>query len=101
MLQRWYRAKHAHDGVMAGINALMQVDQKSLTFGSTGDEASLAFCNPKGEDVNGDGLKDLVCHFYTQKTGFQCGDTEGILKGQTLDSTLFEGRDSVRIVPCR
>jgi probable HAF family extracellular repeat protein len=83
------------------LDAPNQIVPNSLTFGATGGEVSLAFCNPKGDDVNGDGLKDLVCHFYTQKTGFQCGDTEGILKGQTLDGTLFEGSDSVRIVPCK
>lgn len=77
------------------------VNKDSLTFGYTGVEDSLAFCNPKGEDVNGDGLKDLVCHFYTQETKFQCGDTEGILMGETVDGTPIEGKDSVSIAPCK
>ena len=38
----------------------------SLTFGHSGDEKSLAFCDPGGQDVNGDGLPDLVCHFDNQ-----------------------------------
>jgi probable HAF family extracellular repeat protein len=83
------------------FNAPDQIDVDSLTFGSTGDEASLAFCNRKGEDINGDGLKDLVCHFYTQDTGFKCGDTEGVLKGETIDGRSIEGIDSVRINPCK
>lgn len=85
------------------FDALRQVDQNqnSLTFGSTGDEQSLAFCNPKGEDINRDGFRDLICHFYTEDTGFLCGDTEGILKGKTNDGTAIEGRDSVRINPCK
>jgi hypothetical protein len=83
------------------FDAPSQVDQTSLTFGSTGDEPSLAFCNPKGEDINRDGFRDLICHFYTQFTEFQCDDTEGILKGTTMDDTPIEGRDSVRIVPCK
>ena len=83
------------------FNAPKMVDRDSLTFGSTGDESSLAFCNPKGEDINRDRLKDLVCHFYTEDTGFLCGDTEGILKGKTKDGTPIEGRDSVRINPCK
>ena len=83
------------------FNARKMVDRTSLTFGATGDEDSLAFCTPRREDVNGDHLKDLICHFYTKKTGFQCGDTEGILKGQLLDGTPIEGRDLVRIVPCK
>jgi len=78
-----------------------EVNQNSLTFGSTGDEDSLAFCNQKGEDVNGDGLKDLVCHFNTESTGFLCGDTHGVLKGMTMDGTPIQGSDSVIINPCK
>jgi len=79
------------------------VDTESLTFGPTGDDESLSFCSPSSEDVNDDGYDDLVCHFYTQMTGFECGDDEGILKGQTIEQTPVEGSDSVRIVPsaCR
>jgi hypothetical protein len=62
----------------------------------------MAFCNHRGEDVNGDGWEDLVCHFFTEDTGFMCDDTEGVLKGETLDGTPIpiEGRDLVSIVPC-
>ena len=81
------------------FDAPNQIDLKSLTFGRTGDEKSLAFCHAK--HANRDGLRDLVCHFYTQQTGFQCGDTQGILKGKTKDGTPIEGSDSVRIVPCK
>ena len=83
------------------FDAPQMVNRDSLTFGPTGAEASLAFCNPEGEDVNRDGLLDLVCHFYTQTAAFQCGDTKGILKGETQepDGTLIEGSDSVRINP--
>ena len=77
------------------------VDIESLTFGRTGAEESLAFCDQKPKKVNHDKLKDLVCHFYTQDTGFQCGDTEGILKGKTKDGTTIGGSDSIKIVPCK
>jgi len=80
------------------FDAPTEIDKSSLTFGSTGDEVSLAFCNKSAEDVNSDGLLDQVCHFYTKKTGFQENDLEGILKGQTVDGTSIEGHDSVRIV---
>jgi hypothetical protein len=85
------------------FDAPTEVDTESLTFGPTGDEESLAFCSPSFEDVNDDGYDDIVCHFYTQMTGFECGDEEGILKGQTVDEIPVEGSDSVRIVPsaCR
>jgi pimeloyl-ACP methyl ester carboxylesterase len=79
------------------FDATTQVNRLSLTFGHTGDETSLDFCNP-GEDVNGDGLPDLVCHFGTQRTDFQPDDVAGILKGQTVDGFSLRGGDSVRIL---
>jgi hypothetical protein len=79
------------------FDAPTQVDRTSLMFGRTGDEQSLAFCNAGAEDVNADGMLDLVCHFTTQPTGFQNGDTEGILKGETVDGTPIQGRDHVRV----
>jgi hypothetical protein len=85
------------------FDAPTELDTESLTFGPTGDEGSLAFCNHGTEDVNDDGYYDIVCHFYTQMTGFECGDEEGVLKGQTVDETPLEGSDSVRMAPsaCR
>jgi hypothetical protein len=82
----------------ADFDAPSMVDITSLTFGKTGSEASLAFCDGGSEDVNEDGLHDLVCHFYTQSTGFQIGDTEGILVGQTVDGIPIEGHDGVNIL---
>jgi len=85
------------------FNAVQQVDRTSLTFGATGDENSLnlkgrkLIPDCKSKYVNRDRLPDLVCNFKLQSTGFQIGDTEGILKGSTVDSLLFEGRDVVVI----
>jgi hypothetical protein len=79
-------------------SAPTNVDRLSLTFGRSGDEHSLAMCNEDSEDVNNDGLPDLVCHFSTQLTGFQAGDTFGILNGRTKDGAAFTAKDSVRIV---
>jgi photosystem II stability/assembly factor-like uncharacterized protein len=80
------------------FDAPAEVNRQSLTFGRTGNETSLAFCSAGGEDVNADGRADLVCHFTTRLTGFQSGDTSGILNGLTLEGTAFTGSDSVRIV---
>ncbi|MBI3312501.1 MAG: hypothetical protein HYZ88_03135 [Candidatus Omnitrophica bacterium] len=83
------------DGV---FNAPKLVDRNSLTFGHTGDEKSLQPGKVHPEDVNQDGLLDLVCHFESPKTGFQAGDLQGILKGKLLSGRLFIGSDSVRIL---
>ncbi len=74
-------------------------DRRLLTFGHDGTEQSLAFCDEDAQDVNNDGLPDLVCHFSTQLTGFQVGDTVGILNGKDKDGGPdFTAKDSVRIV---
>jgi hypothetical protein len=83
----------------ANFNAPVRVDTTTLSFGHFGDEQSLAFCNPSGEDVNGDGLPDLVCHFFTEQTGFVVNDAEGVLRGKTKVGVPFVGTDSVRIIP--
>ena len=80
------------------FSAVSQVNIKSLTFGKTGDENSLAFCNTAGEDVNNDGRLDLVCHFTTRSSRFKLGDTIDILHGQTIDGKRIEGQDTVKIV---
>lgn len=82
----------------ADFNAL-EADEQSITFGATGDEESLAHCGKGGEDVNGDGLPDLVCHFENQVAGFDTGDLEGILRGQTVNGVQFEGRGLLKVVP--
>ena len=82
------------------LDAPSQIDPNSLTFGRTGDEQSLAFCHGS-EDVNKDGLQDLNCLFYSQYTGFRCGDNQGILKGKTVKGRQIEGHHSLKIVPCR
>ena len=84
------------------FDAPRQIDQGSLTFGATGNEQSLSFCNHRPKDRKRDGLNDdLVCHFYIETAGFNCGDTEGILKGKTLDGVVIEGKDLVKIIHCR
>jgi hypothetical protein len=79
------------------FDAVTQLNQTSLTFGRTGSEKSLAFCSGP-QDVNGDGLLDLVCHFDTLMTGFQTGNTVGVLHGKIADGNTIVGTDSVLIV---
>jgi cell wall-associated NlpC family hydrolase len=81
------------------FNAPREVDVTSLSFGRTGNEKSLSFCNTGGEDVNGDGLLDIMCHFDNKTAAFRSGDTQGILNGKTVNTIPVTGKDSVRIVP--
>lgn len=50
------------------------------------------------QDVNGDGLIDLVVHVSTEALQLSDGDTEIVLEGKTFSGTSIEGRDSVRII---
>ncbi|MDX8054625.1 SdrD B-like domain-containing protein [Lentzea sp. BCCO 10_0798] len=82
------------------FDAVTRVDQTSLTFGATGLEQSLVRCGSAGEDVNDDGLADLVCQFDTAKTGLTCGMTTATLMGRTTDGRRFEGQDDVKLTGC-
>jgi len=44
-------------------------------------------------------LPDVVCHFRTQLTGFQSGDTLGILKGKTFQGSPIIGQEAIVTVP--
>jgi 6-phosphogluconolactonase len=80
------------------FNAARMIAVGTITFGEMGDERSLAFCNSAEEDINGDGLPDLLCHFNIQASGFHEGDTEGVLKAKTVDGRSIEGMDAIRVV---
>ncbi len=51
------------------------------------------------QDVNGDGLLDLVVHVTTDALVLTDGDTIAILVGTTYDGWNIIGQDTVRIVP--
>lgn len=50
------------------------------------------------QDVNGDGLVDLVVHVSTEALQLSDSDTEVELKGRTFGGAGIEGRDSARII---
>lgn len=81
----------------AEFNA-MTVDYQTVTFGAAGTEASLVRCNKEGEDVDGDGRPDLICHFDLQATDYEAGDSYGVAKGRTTAGRAFEGRGHIKIV---
>lgn len=52
------------------------------------------------EDVNGDGIPDLVLQFPTRDAGVQCGDTVLIVSGKTTSGAAIAGFDAIRTVRC-
>ena len=50
------------------------------------------------EDVNDDGLDDLVVHVVTEELDLDEDDTVAVLEGELYDGTPLEGSDSVKIV---
>jgi hypothetical protein len=72
------------------------VEELSLKFGRKGNEESLGRCQKHGNDVNGDGMPDRLCHFDNEKTKFRPGDSEGILTG-TFKGKAFEGRGDLKV----
>jgi hypothetical protein len=51
------------------------------------------------EDVNGDGLLDLVSQVYTAQFMVEIGGTVAVLEAATFDGTPIRGEDSINIVP--
>lgn len=78
-----------------------EIKQKSLTFGSSGNEQSLSKCQKVTRDINQDGYADLLCHFENSVAGFRSGDIEGILKGDAQKGVKFEGRALLKVVPSK
>ena len=75
------------------------VDEVTLRFGP--GAAPIAHRHGHLEDVNCDGIMDLMLHFRTHDTGIACGDESVTLTGETLDGQPFAGTDSIQTVGCR
>lgn len=75
----------------------LKADRKSLTFGARGDENSLRWCEKRDRDFNGDGRPDLLCHFDNGETGFEEGDLQGKVMGQTTEGQQFEGSGELKV----
>ena len=72
------------------------VKPSTVRFGATGTEA--APVKSALEDVDRDGDIDMILHFSTQSLGIHCGDTAGILTGETFSGQAISGSDSIRTV---
>ena len=77
------------------------VNVGSLRFGATGNEKSLHKCAKRPKDVNRDGYPDLVCHFYTAKSGFNGTQLTGRLSGTANGKVPFQGAAYLKVVPAR
>jgi hypothetical protein len=79
------------------------IDVSTVRFGLSGTEAA-AVHSGHIEDLNGDGIDDMVLHFREGELGI-AEDTAGnmtldlFLTGKLNDSRSFEGKDVVRITP--
>jgi len=75
------------------------IDVTTVAFGPGG--APIAHLNGHLQDVNYDGIMDLVTHYRVRETGIACGDESATLTGETLDGQPIEGSDSIQTVGCR
>ncbi len=74
-----------------------RVDPLSVMFGPAGAREIHNAGHP--EDVNGDGMVDLLLHFSTEDTGIKRSDTRACLTGLTREGLPILGCDSVTTVP--
>jgi len=78
------------------------VDVTTLAFGPNGATPKHDLTDPLVyashlEDVNLDGLIDLVSHYSQKDTGLASSDTEACITGATTGGTAIEGCDSVEV----
>jgi uncharacterized delta-60 repeat protein len=73
------------------------VDPATVCFGDAEapDERVCTALHATPEDVNGDGLADLLLQFRTRDTGIDPGDAQACLSGTTFDGAAVQGCDSV------
>lgn len=83
------------------FNAPEEIDPSTVTL--AGAQVKAVGKNGKllchSEDVNEDGLADLVCQVETDQLQLEEGDTMAELEANTFEGRCVRGEDSVNIVP--
>jgi hypothetical protein len=78
----------------------LSVDHTTVRFeGASHTHFSRGQMTRHEEDVNGDGLLDLVFHFRRNQTTLSCNSTTGTLTGMTYCGQAIKGMDTVNMVP--
>lgn len=75
------------------------IDTASLRLGPGG--AAPAPNQIHFEDVNGDGIIDLLTQFPTQQIGIRCNDAALFLTGKTTGGTGIQGSEELQTVGCK
>jgi hypothetical protein len=76
-----------------------QVDPASVYFAGAPVALNQGVPTTSVEDVNGDGIPDLVAKFETRALQLKAGDTSASLAGKTRAGRRFHGTDAVRAIP--
>ncbi len=69
--------------------SLAAIDPASLAFGPAGDGIARAVKASSFEDVDFDGIEDLIVQFRARDTGIERGATEVCLLGASIDGIPF------------
>ena len=72
---------------------ITEIEAGSLVFGPAG--ATIAHRSAHFEDVDGDGLLDLLAHFRTLDTGLTRADSDACLDFFTVDGSAFRACDAI------
>jgi hypothetical protein len=73
-----------------------ELDLATLRFGP--GEASPMDERLRIDDLDGDGLADLLLHFPTSEVGLRCGDTEATLSGEMVGGGAVQAVVEVRVL---
>jgi hypothetical protein len=75
-----------------------EIDLTTLEFGPGGAQPAHR-SGGHSDDVNEDGIIDLVSHFNVREASLAVGDEWVCATGNTFDGRAFEGCDAIRTLP--